>query len=94
MEGVVMKRVHAGLLSDNPSSSMIEDRRKSHLRTIELEILALSHPPIRDHPNIVKIINWGFNYPNPGRKMALPVLVMKKPWVLSLTLSKAHYLTG
>lgn len=76
----VMKRVHAGLLSPKLSSEEMDDRRKGHLRTIELEILALSHAPIRDHPNIIKLISWGLDYPTPTRqpKMALPVLNMEK----------------
>ncbi|KAL8730478.1 MAG: hypothetical protein Q9166_004042 [cf. Caloplaca sp. 2 TL-2023] len=78
MDDVVMKRVHRELLSDKPSSKEMEDRRRGHLRTIELEILALSHAPIRDHPNIVKVRSWGFDYPTRDRRMALPVLFMEK----------------
>ncbi|KAI4264148.1 MAG: hypothetical protein L6R42_000729 [Xanthoria sp. 1 TBL-2021] len=78
MGDVVIKRVRTELLDDRPSSSKIDDRRKGHLRTIELEILALSHPPIRDHPNIIKVRSWGFDYPTRNRSLALPVLFMER----------------
>ncbi|KAL8678627.1 MAG: hypothetical protein Q9186_005017 [Xanthomendoza sp. 1 TL-2023] len=78
LDDVVIKRVHKELLSEKPSSKEMGDRRKGHLRTIELEILALSHAPIRDHPNIVKVRAWGFDYPTRDRRMALPVLFVEK----------------
>lgn len=78
LDGVVMKRVRPELVSNQPSFSKIDDRRKGYLRTIELEILALSHAPIRDHPNIVNIHAWGFDYPTRDRRMALPVLFMER----------------
>lgn len=89
-----MKRVHQDMLSEKPSSSMIDDRRKSHLRTIESEILALSHPPIRDHPNIIKILAWGFNSPIPGRRMGLPYLEVEKALGSLLDLLKTPTLYG
>lgn len=78
LDSMVMKRINADVIEHPLVSQELDDRRKGHLRTLWLEILALSHPPIRAHPNITKLLSWGFDYPNYGRKMALPVLFAEK----------------
>ena len=78
LDGLVIKRINADLI-DRPLLSLdLEDRRKNHLKTLWLEILALSHRPIQAHRNITKVHGWGFDYPTRDRKMALPVLFMER----------------
>ena len=78
MDDVVIKRVNADLVSHPSASIELEHRRKGHLRTLRLEVLALSHQSVQIHPNITKCLFWGFDYPTRDRRMALPVLGMEK----------------
>jgi len=34
---------------------------RHHIRSLIIEMMALCHPKLRDHPNIVKLIGWGFD---------------------------------
>lgn len=75
LQNVVMKRINVDLI-DHPLE--LDDRRKGHLRTLWLELLALSHQAVQNHPNMTKVLGWGFDYPSGDRKAALPVLFMEK----------------
>ena len=78
MGKVVIKRVNAELVDADKTSLVLDDRRKGHLRTLELEIRALCHKPIREHPNIVTVSMWGFDYPTRDSKLGLPLLIMER----------------
>lgn len=78
MDDVVFKRVNADLFAQPLAPIALDHRRKGHLRTLWLEILALSHQSVQVHPNIVKCRAWGFDYPTRDRRMALPVLLVEK----------------
>ena len=75
---MVIKRVNAALIKEPLTTTQIDHRRKSHLRTMCLEVLALSHPSVQAHANIIEVLFWGLDYPTRDRKMALPFLVMEK----------------
>lgn len=78
LDKVVMKRVKGELIDTNTTPSILDDQRKRHLRTLELEILALCDQSLRDHPNIVNVHSWGFDYPTRDLKSAIPVLFVEK----------------
>lgn len=75
LKNVVLKRINVDLI-DHPLG--LDDQRKGHLRTLWLELLALSHQAVQDHANITKVLAWGFDYPSGDRKAAVPVLFMEK----------------
>lgn len=74
----VIKRVNKIFLDPDITSVSTNDELRSHFRTLELEILALCHPPLRDHRNIVDLIAWGYDYPTPDPTTCLPVLFVEK----------------
>ncbi|CAF9904671.1 hypothetical protein IMSHALPRED_000139 [Imshaugia aleurites] len=78
MDGTVFKRVNADLIAQPLASIALDHRRKDHLRTLWLELLALSNQSVQAHANITKCLGWGFDYPTRDRKMAVPVLFMEK----------------
>ena len=78
LEKVVMKRVKQELIDTGITPSVLDNERKRHLRTLELEILALCDQSLRDHPNIVNVHSWGFDYPTRDLKSAIPVLFVEK----------------
>ena len=78
LDKLVMKRVKRELFITSPTSSVLDHQRKRHLRTLELEVLALCHQSLRDHPNIVKIDSWGLDYPARDPKLGIPVLFMER----------------
>ena len=78
MNSIVMKRINADLIAQPLATTALDHRRNVHLRTLWLELLALSHHSVQMHPNITKCLLWGFDYPNRDRKMAVPVLFMEK----------------
>ena len=78
LEDIVIKRINVDPIAHPSTSVALNDSRKSHLRTIWLEILALSYQPIQSHPNVTKVYAWGFDYPVRNRKLAIPVLYMEK----------------
>ena len=75
LTNVVMKRINADLVVH---ASELDNQRKGHLRTLWLELLALTHQAVQEHPNITKVLAWGFDYPSGDRKAALPVLFMEQ----------------
>ena len=75
LTNVVMKRINADLVV-HPLE--LDDQRKGHLRTLWLELLALSHQAVQEHPNITKVLAWGFDYPSGNRQAALPILFMEQ----------------
>lgn len=48
-----------------------------HLSAIELELRALCHDPIREHPNIVKLLGLGWTRISPANQSVLPVLYLE-----------------
>lgn len=74
----VMKRVDKIFLDPEITAISGSDELRSHFRTLELEILSLCHPPLRDHRNIVDLIAWGYDYPTPDLATCLPVLFVEK----------------
>lgn len=77
-DGVVMKRVNKIFLDADITGVSGDDRLRSYFRTLELEILSLCHPPLRDHRNIIDLISWGYDYPTLDATKCLPVLIMEK----------------
>lgn len=75
-DGRVMKRVNRISL-DADTKVSTDEQLRSYYRTLELEILSLCHPPLRDHRNIIDLIAWGYDYPTPDPLMRLPVLIME-----------------
>lgn len=75
---IVFKRVNANIIAQPLTTPEIDHRRNSHLHTMRLELLALSHPSVQAHANIIEVLFWGLDYPTSDRKMALPFLVMEK----------------
>lgn len=51
----------------------------SQLRAFELGVIALSHPSLREHRNIVKLLAWGFDFGVSGLTVApvSPILVLE-----------------
>ena len=78
LDKLVMKRVKRELFQTSPTSSVLDHQRERHLRTLELEIMALCHQSLHDHPNIVNIDSWGLDYPARDPKLGLPVLFMER----------------
>ena len=78
LDKVVVKRVKQELIETSTTPSGLDNQRKRHLRTLELEISALCVQSLRDHPNIVNVLSWGFDYPTRDLKSAIPVLFVEK----------------
>lgn len=55
-----------------------DDKLRSHLRTLQVEIISLCHKRIQRHRNIVDLVSWGYDYPAADLSMRLPVLIMEK----------------
>lgn len=51
---------------------------RKQLYTIETEILALCHPPLRKHRNIVTLFYWGYDYRDDTNSPAVPVLYLER----------------
>ena len=78
LEKVVVKRVRRELIDTGTTLSVQDYQRNRHLRTLELEILALCDRSLRDHPNIVNLHAWGFDYPALNPMSGIPVLFMEE----------------
>jgi serine/threonine protein kinase len=50
---------------------------RSQLRNITHEILALVHPLLRQHPNIVSILGWGYDQAENDNAVFSPVLIVE-----------------
>ena len=77
MSGMVFKRVRREL---SRSDTIIAPgmHLRANLRLLELEILTLARSEIRQHPNIVNLIKWGYDYHTDDSFTPIPVLVMEK----------------
>ncbi|GKZ21580.1 hypothetical protein AbraIFM66951_005214 [Aspergillus brasiliensis] len=64
-EGLVIKRVKVFLSREGTASFASGSDYRRQLRSLELEVLALSNPYLRNHRNIAKLVAWGYDYPYP-----------------------------
>ncbi|KAL4789853.1 ankyrin repeat protein [Aspergillus venezuelensis] len=75
-EGLVMKRVKVPLSSQKGDLQFAAGPEyRKQLRTLALEVLALCNPMLRQHPNIVRLAAWGYDYPYAD--MPVPVLFVE-----------------
>ncbi|GES62717.1 ankyrin repeat protein [Aspergillus terreus] len=72
---VVIKRVNVPLSQDEGGHFAAGHTYRLQLRTLGLEVMALTNPSLRSHPNIVRLIAWGYDYP--FFDMPVPVLYME-----------------
>jgi len=75
---VVMKRVHRELIDQDSTAISNDQQLRSHLRTLQVEIISLCRPSIQKHRNIVDLVAWGYDYPTSDLTMLLPVLIMER----------------
>jgi hypothetical protein len=75
-EGQVIKRVNVPLSSRAEQRFAASTDYRLQLKTIELEVLSLCNPVIREHPNITSLLAWGFDFP--FADLAVPVLFMEE----------------
>ncbi|GLB08374.1 hypothetical protein AtubIFM57258_004263 [Aspergillus tubingensis] len=75
-EGLVIKRVKVFLSREGNSSFASGSDYRQRLRSLELEVLALSNPYLRNHRNIAKLVAWGYDYPYPDTPV--PVLFVEE----------------
>ena len=64
-----------------PSSTSVPETSLAlsvHLQTLKLEISSLGNVRRRQHPNIARLIGWGYDYPTFDRVDRLPVLFMER----------------
>ena len=85
MSGVVRKRVRRNL-THFQTTEMMDMQSRLNLRTLELEILTLGRPEVRLHPNIVRLVQWGFDYPSGDQSLGIPVLIVEKAFTSLSTL--------
>ena len=78
MESTVMKRVQPAFLKSGSASLPDDKTLRSYYRTLELEIRSLCDERRRKHPNIVRLVGWGYDYPTSNMVQRLPVLKMEK----------------
>ncbi|PYI27940.1 ankyrin repeat protein [Aspergillus indologenus CBS 114.80] len=74
-EGLVIKRVNVPLSRKAAQRFADTPDYRLQLRTLGLELLALCNPSLRRHPNIVRLIAWGYDYP--FADMPVPVLFVE-----------------
>lgn len=75
-EHLVIKRVNVPLSRDkNASSYASSSDYRLQLRTLELEVLSLCNPLLRNNRNIVHLSAWGYDYPLPDTPV--PVLFVE-----------------
>lgn len=75
----VIKRVNVFDTYGSQQQKREEDANfRKQLYTIETEILALCHPPLRRHRNIVTLFAWGYDYRDDSNSPAVPILYMEK----------------
>lgn len=74
-EGLVIKRVNVPLSVDEGGTFAQGTEYRKQLKSLELEVLALCNPVMRNHRNIVSIVAWGYDYPQPDTPV--PVLFME-----------------
>lgn len=53
--------IPTGPMPVNDPSAQVGFGTLTQQRSIQLEVYALSHPPLRSHKNIVKLLGWGFD---------------------------------
>lgn len=73
LRDIVLKR--ANLAGDERADKETQQRR---LRALELEVSSLCNVKARQHPNIVKLTAWGYDYSNQNHMYPLPVLYVEQ----------------
>lgn len=74
---IVIKRVNTIKRDVNGGKDFALDKDyRQRMRLLELEVLALCQPQIRNHRNIVSLLEWGFDYED--RRTPIPVLIMEE----------------
>ncbi|KAE9378748.1 ankyrin [Stipitochalara longipes BDJ] len=75
LEGLVVKRAKVTSFRED-GQDLAEGRNyRRHLRSLELEIVALCHPGIRNSRNIASLVAWGRDYIDPDTPV--PALFME-----------------
>jgi hypothetical protein len=74
-EGLVIKRVNVPLSVEEGGTFAQSTEYRRQLKSLELEVLALCNPVMRNHRNIARIVAWGYDYPQPDTPV--PVLFME-----------------
>lgn len=75
----VIKRVNVfDTYGDQPQKREEDANFRKQLFTIETEILALCHPPLREHRNIVTLFAWGYDYRGDSHSPSVPILYMER----------------
>jgi serine/threonine protein kinase len=79
---VAIKRAYLSEQRTRPSLFTVKsiDARgveRSQLRNITHEILALVHPLLRQHPNIISILGWGYDQAENNSTVFSPVLIVE-----------------
>lgn len=74
-EGLVIKRVNVPLSIEEGGTFAQGTEYRKQLKSLELEVLALCSPAMRNHRNIVRMVAWGYDYPQPDTPV--PVLFME-----------------
>ncbi|KAF7586244.1 hypothetical protein BBP40_009195, partial [Aspergillus hancockii] len=87
-EGLVIKRVNVPLSSKKDQRFAASPDYRLQLRTLGLELLALCNPVLRSHPNIVRLMAWGYDYP--FADMPVPVLFVEAALMPLTDFLRAH----
>ncbi|KAI0847979.1 hypothetical protein F5Y00DRAFT_270428 [Daldinia vernicosa] len=87
---VVMKRaiLNDAEITERSPFQIKEDFRR-RLKTLEVEVKALCHDRIRQHPNIVSLKAWGYDYPTRDPQFPSPVLIVEQAACTLSTLLKS-----
>ncbi|OJJ51150.1 hypothetical protein ASPZODRAFT_55425 [Penicilliopsis zonata CBS 506.65] len=74
-EGLVIKRVNVPISYKQGQRFAAGSEYRLQLRTLELELLALGNPMLRNNRNIVSLVAWGYDFP--FADTPVPVLFME-----------------
>ncbi|RDW89929.1 ankyrin repeat and protein kinase domain-containing protein [Aspergillus mulundensis] len=72
---LVIKRVNVDFVRNGDGLFATSQEYRLHLRTLGLEVMALTNPSLRSHPNLVRLVAWGYDYPYAD--MPVPVLYVE-----------------
>ena len=74
----IIKRVKRPLCTLNSTHVAGTSAVSMHFKTLRLEISSLGDERRRNHPNIAKIVEWGYDYPTTNPSDRLPTLLMER----------------
>lgn len=77
LQNTVIKRVNVFDTYNDQQPNLDDANFRKQLHTIETEILALCHPPLRNHRNIVTLLEWGYDYRDDSNSVSAPVLYVE-----------------